>query len=135
PAGPTTLRSRSPMRAERPSRRVRPSLRRAVGTCGRSARFAAMLAAAVAVVAALLAGCGPSAGTGGGGGAGAAAAVDAGGHPDVPGVPEAAWRTLTLIDAGQRPEAAEAPGTKGGQRFGNREKRLPQRDGGGDRVR
>ncbi|WP_372435298.1 ribonuclease domain-containing protein [Tomitella cavernea] len=91
--------------------------------------------AALAVVAALLAGCGPAAVPGDGATAGAHAVAEAGGHPAVPGVPEAAWRTLALIDAGDWPEAADAPGTRGGQRFGNREKRLPGSDADGDRIR
>ncbi|QDQ96739.1 ribonuclease domain-containing protein [Tomitella fengzijianii] len=114
------------MRAERPP------LRRA----RRPGRIAALLVAVFAVIAALLAGCGPADDAAGVGGAtGAHAAAQAGDHPHVAGVPEAAWSTLALIDAGDWPEAAEAPGTKGGQRFGNRENRLPQRDAGGDRIR
>lgn len=42
-------------------------------------------------------------------------------------VPERAWQTLVLIDAGDWPDAAEAPGTRGGEVFRNREGRLPAR--------
>ncbi|WP_182346102.1 ribonuclease domain-containing protein [Tomitella gaofuii] len=119
------------MRAER-SRLLRPVVLQSASP--RPGRVAALLVALVAVVAALLAGCAPAA-PGNGAAPGAHAAADAGSDPAVPGVPDAAWRTLALIDAGDWPEAADAPGTRGGQRFGNREKRLPERDVDGDRIR
>ncbi|MDH3007217.1 MULTISPECIES: ribonuclease domain-containing protein [Gordonia] len=43
-------------------------------------------------------------------------------------------RTLALIDAGEWPEAARAPGTKGGITFRNNERRLPATDADGRRV-
>ncbi|GAB2722229.1 guanyl-specific ribonuclease [Nocardia thraciensis] len=46
-------------------------------------------------------------------------------------VPDRAWRTLQLIDAGEWPDAANAPGTKGGGTWSNREGQLPAADGGG----
>jgi guanyl-specific ribonuclease Sa len=49
----------------------------------------------------------------------------------VAGVPERAYRTLEEIDAGRWPDSANAPGTKGGERFGNREGRLPDSDSAG----
>lgn len=49
----------------------------------------------------------------------------------VAGVPERAYRTLEEIDAGRWPDSANAPGTKGGERFGNREGRLPETDSAG----
>lgn len=44
-------------------------------------------------------------------------------------------QTLTLIDAGDWPDAAEAPGTQGGERFGNHERLLPQSADDGSRLR
>lgn len=52
----------------------------------------------------------------------------------VAGVPERAYRTLEEIDAGRWPDSANAPGTKGGERFGNREGRLPGSDSAGRPV-
>ncbi|MHC3004485.1 guanyl-specific ribonuclease [Gordonia sp. GN26] len=49
-------------------------------------------------------------------------------------VPVHVTRTLALIDAGKWPEAARAPGTKGGITFRNNERRLPVTDAGGRRV-
>ncbi|MGW0039099.1 ribonuclease domain-containing protein [Gordonia sp. NPDC003376] len=43
-------------------------------------------------------------------------------------------RTLALIDAGQWPEAADAPGTKGGVVFRNSEGRLPRSTAAGVRI-
>lgn len=43
-------------------------------------------------------------------------------------------RTLALIDAGDWPEAARAPGTKGGITFRNNERRLPATDADGRRI-
>jgi guanyl-specific ribonuclease Sa len=41
-------------------------------------------------------------------------------------VPAHVLDTLALIDAGDWPDAADAPGTQGGDRFGNRERLLPE---------
>ncbi len=41
-------------------------------------------------------------------------------------VPARAFETLRLIDAGDWPDAAHAPGTKGGDRFRNSEGQLPR---------
>lgn len=46
----------------------------------------------------------------------------------VAGVPDRAYRTLGEIDAGRWPDSANAPGTKGGIVFRNREGRLPATD-------
>nr|WP_245547053.1 ribonuclease domain-containing protein [Nocardia brevicatena] len=61
-------------------------------------------------------------------------ATDAAVVPKVAGVPERAYRTLEEIDAGRWPDSANAPGTKGGERFGNREGRLPDTDSVGRTV-
>ncbi|MFC7447664.1 ribonuclease domain-containing protein [Rhodococcus daqingensis] len=50
------------------------------------------------------------------------------------GVPAAAVATLQKIDAGTWPDSADAPGTKGGERFGNRERALPTEDAAGRAV-
>ncbi|MGA6208343.1 ribonuclease domain-containing protein [Nocardia testacea] len=52
----------------------------------------------------------------------------------VAGVPDRAYATLAEIDAGRWPDSANAPGTKGGVRFGNREGRLPATDSAGKAV-
>lgn len=52
----------------------------------------------------------------------------------VAGVPDRAYATLAEIDAGRWPDSANAPGTKGGIPFGNREKRLPATDSTGKAV-
>ena len=52
----------------------------------------------------------------------------------VAGVPERAYETLVEIDAGRWPDSANAPGTKGGIIFRNREGRLPATDESGERV-
>lgn len=52
----------------------------------------------------------------------------------VAGVPERAYETLEEIDAGRWPDSANAPGTKGGITFQNREGRLPATDDSGKRV-
>ncbi|MFT4125882.1 MAG: ribonuclease domain-containing protein [Gordonia sp. (in: high G+C Gram-positive bacteria)] len=49
-------------------------------------------------------------------------------------VPERVTRTLALIDAGRWPEAANAPGTRGGIAFRNSERRLPVTDARGKRL-
>ncbi|MCZ4581760.1 ribonuclease N [Gordonia amicalis] len=49
-------------------------------------------------------------------------------------VPAHVTRTLALIDAGEWPEAARAPGTKGGLTFRNNERRLPSTDADGRRI-
>ena len=54
--------------------------------------------------------------------------------PATAAVPARVTRTLTLIDAGEWPEAARAPGTKGGITFRNNERRLPVTDADGRRV-
>ncbi|WP_067646517.1 ribonuclease domain-containing protein [Nocardia harenae] len=43
-----------------------------------------------------------------------------------PDVPPRAYDTLTEIDAGRWPDSANAPGTKGGDRWQNREGTLPR---------
>ncbi|MGW1742860.1 ribonuclease domain-containing protein [Nocardia sp. NPDC001965] len=53
----------------------------------------------------------------------------------VAGVPDRAYETLTEIDAGRWPDSANAPGTKGGIPFGNREGRLPATDSAGKAVK
>lgn len=50
------------------------------------------------------------------------------------GVPERAYETLEEIDAGRWPDSANAPGTKGGITFQNREGRLPATDDSGSRI-
>ncbi|MGK8520461.1 ribonuclease domain-containing protein [Nocardia asteroides] len=47
------------------------------------------------------------------------------------GVPERAYATLREIDAGRWPGSANAPGTKGGERWMNRGGDLPATDGSG----
>ncbi|MBM7278170.1 ribonuclease N [Gordonia rubripertincta] len=54
--------------------------------------------------------------------------------PTPAAVPAHVTRTLALIDAGEWPEAARAPGTKGGITFRNNERRLPVTDVDGRRV-
>lgn len=49
-------------------------------------------------------------------------------------VPARVTRTLALIDAGEWPEAARAPGTKGGITFRNNERLLPTTDANGRRI-
>lgn len=56
-------------------------------------------------------------------------------HPAGTDIPAAAWSTLEKIDAGQWPRAANAPGTKGGDRWRNAERRLPEKDSSGKPVR
>ncbi|MFQ6230235.1 ribonuclease domain-containing protein [Nocardia sp. NPDC002869] len=53
----------------------------------------------------------------------------------VPGVPDRAYATLAEIDAGRWPDSANAPGTKGGVPFGNREGRLPAADSAGKGIK
>lgn len=48
--------------------------------------------------------------------------------------PRRVLNTLALIDAGQWPEAANAPGTRGGGRFGNYEGLLPETGAGGRAI-
>ncbi|MFF2088844.1 ribonuclease domain-containing protein [Nocardia sp. NPDC058176] len=50
------------------------------------------------------------------------------------GVPDRAYTTLVEIDAGRWPDSANAPGTKGGIHFMNREGRLPAKDSAGKSV-
>ncbi|WP_330232877.1 ribonuclease [Nocardia sp. NBC_00508] len=47
------------------------------------------------------------------------------------GVPERAYATLREIDAGRWPDSANAPGTKGGERWMNRGGDLPATDSAG----
>lgn len=54
--------------------------------------------------------------------------------PQTATVPARVTRTLALIDAGEWPEAADAPGTQGGITFRNSEGRLPARDSAGKRI-
>lgn len=46
----------------------------------------------------------------------------------VAGVPDRAYDTLVEIDAGRWPDSANAPGTKGGERWMNRNGDLPRTD-------
>ncbi|MEU4312693.1 ribonuclease domain-containing protein [Nocardia sp. NPDC024068] len=62
------------------------------------------------------------------------AATDAPVASQVAGVPDRAYATLGEIDAGRWPDSADAPGTKGGETFRNREGRLPATDDAGKRV-
>ncbi|WLP92366.1 ribonuclease domain-containing protein [Gordonia sp. NB41Y] len=55
-------------------------------------------------------------------------------HPTAGTAPAHVMRTLALIDAGQWPEAANAPGTKGGVTFRNSEGRLPRTSASGQRI-
>ncbi|MCP2295482.1 Guanyl-specific ribonuclease Sa [Nocardia amikacinitolerans] len=50
------------------------------------------------------------------------------------GVPERAYVTLAEIDAGRWPDSANAPGTKGGERWMNREGTLPRTDAAGRSI-
>ncbi|MEU5763562.1 ribonuclease domain-containing protein [Nocardia sp. NPDC047648] len=50
------------------------------------------------------------------------------------GVPERAYVTLREIDAGRWPGSANAPGTKGGERWQNRGGGLPAADGSGKLI-
>ncbi|WP_040794659.1 ribonuclease domain-containing protein [Nocardia higoensis] len=52
----------------------------------------------------------------------------------VAGVPDRAYDTLAEIDAGRWPDSANAPGTKGGDRFMNRDKDLPLTDSAGNQI-
>lgn len=52
----------------------------------------------------------------------------------VAGVPGHAWTTLAEIDAGRWPDSANAPGTKGGDRFMNRDRDLPLTDSAGNKI-
>lgn len=106
--------------------------------------LAALGAAAVAVVVALLS----AQGGGGDPGASSAAPVSESSLPvpgaspatavpvvsKVAGVPERAYDTLVEIDAGRWPDSANAPGTKGGITFRNREGRLPATDAAGRAI-
>lgn len=65
---------------------------------------------------------------------GPATASDAPVVSKVAGVPDRAYATLAEIDAGRWPDSANAPGTKGGVPFGNREGRLPAADSAGKRI-
>lgn len=49
-------------------------------------------------------------------------------------VPARVWQTLEEIDSGRWPQSAEAPGTRGGDTFRNREGRLPARTANGQRI-
>ncbi|NDK92340.1 hypothetical protein GYA93_22670 [Gordonia desulfuricans] len=55
-------------------------------------------------------------------------------RPTAGTAPAHVMRTLALIDAGQWPEAANAPGTKGGVTFRNSEGRLPRTSASGQRI-
>lgn len=50
------------------------------------------------------------------------------------GVPQRAYATLREIDAGRWPESANAPGTKGGERWMNRGGDLPATDAAGKPI-
>ncbi|MGW0177371.1 ribonuclease domain-containing protein [Rhodococcus sp. NPDC003322] len=65
----------------------------------------------------------------------AAAAQTAGPRGVVPvPVPDVAWATLAEIDAGRWPGSANAPGTKGGDTWRNREGTLPRTDTAGSSI-
>lgn len=64
----------------------------------------------------------------------AGTATTAGPEDGAQSVPAHVTRTLALIDAGRWPEAANAPGTRGGDTFRNNERLLPVRDDAGDRI-
>lgn len=49
-------------------------------------------------------------------------------------VPDAAWVTLAEIDAGRWPDSADAPGTRGGDTWQNREGLLPRTDAAGVKI-
>ena len=49
-------------------------------------------------------------------------------------IPDHAWQTLEFIDAGDWPDAADAPGTKGGQSWRNRDGDLPRQDSSGTPI-
>ncbi|MBH0777478.1 ribonuclease domain-containing protein [Nocardia bovistercoris] len=55
-----------------------------------------------------------------------AAAVPVASPTRVPGVPDRAYVTLVEIDAGRWPDSANAPGTKGGEQWMNRNGDLPR---------
>ncbi|MFC9787615.1 ribonuclease domain-containing protein [Rhodococcus sp. NPDC127528] len=64
-----------------------------------------------------------------------AAQVTAGPRGVVPAaITEAAWATLAEIDAGRWPGSANAPGTRGGDTWQNREGTLPRTDPAGVKV-
>jgi ribonuclease T1 len=50
------------------------------------------------------------------------------------GVPDRAYQTLGEIDAGRWPGSANAPGTKGGDRWQNRQGQLAQQDSSGRAI-
>ncbi|MEV0367833.1 ribonuclease domain-containing protein [Nocardia fusca] len=68
-------------------------------------------------------------------GPGRTTAADAPVVSKVAGVPDRAYVTLAEIDAGRWPDSANAPGTKGGVPFGNREGRLPAADSTGKGIK
>ncbi|MGB3303646.1 ribonuclease domain-containing protein [Gordonia sp. (in: high G+C Gram-positive bacteria)] len=49
-------------------------------------------------------------------------------------IPARVLNTLALVDAGRWPEAANAPGTRGGDTFRNNERNLPVKDSSGRRI-
>ncbi|MBB5914755.1 guanyl-specific ribonuclease Sa [Nocardia transvalensis] len=51
-----------------------------------------------------------------------------------PGVPDRAYQTLREIDAGRWPDSANAPGTKGGDQWMNRDGTLSKTDSAGKPV-
>ncbi|MFI6870032.1 ribonuclease domain-containing protein [Nocardia sp. NPDC050406] len=50
------------------------------------------------------------------------------------GVPDRAYVTLVEIDAGRWPDSADAPGTRGGDTYFNRNRQLPQKDASGQSI-
>ncbi|MXP23814.1 guanine-specific ribonuclease N1 and T1 [Gordonia sp. HNM0687] len=54
--------------------------------------------------------------------------------PATADIPDHVRQTLALIDAGAWPEAADAPGTRGGAVFRNNEGLLPDADAEGTRI-
>lgn len=86
--------------------------------------------ALLAGVALLFGGAACSSGGSTGGGSGSQTSVSADAHS----APKRVTDTLAHIDAGDWPGAAHAPGTHGGDPFGNREKRLPATDSAGKKI-
>lgn len=56
-------------------------------------------------------------------------------HDDERRIPARVRETLELVDAGDWPAAADAPGTRGGQTFRNNEGLLPATGDRGERLR
>ncbi|MGW0248824.1 ribonuclease domain-containing protein [Nocardia goodfellowii] len=67
-------------------------------------------------------------------GVSAASSSGAASVPKVAGVPDRAYVTLREIDAGRWPGSANAVGTKGGERWMNRDSTLPRTDAAGKAI-